>query len=182
MPTSASGPLRPRPARPDSSSRARVHLGRGRSSFRRLCQAAAILVIVLAAALVAVLVWQSWLSLTTNGLEFFVSTEWDPEPTHRKFGALVFVYGTVVTSVIAMLIAVPLGRRHGGVPGGDRPARRPQRRLVPGGDAGGHPQRRLRLLGPVRVRPVFAELVRRLLGGPDQAGSACFPPASSWRS
>src|SRR5205807_6537420 len=33
----------------------------------------------------------------------------DPEPTHRKFGALAFVYGTVATSAIAMIIAVPLG-------------------------------------------------------------------------
>ncbi len=35
--------------------------------------------------------------------------KWDPEPSHRKFGSLAFIYGTVVTSIIAMLIAVPLG-------------------------------------------------------------------------
>src|SRR5579884_1181671 len=79
------------------------------TAFRLLCQAAAALVLVLLAALVVVLVWRSWDSLRTNGLRFFVSDQWDPEPTHRKFGALSFIYGTVVTSVIAMALAIPLG-------------------------------------------------------------------------
>lgn len=79
------------------------------TAFRLLCQAAAVLVVAVTAALVVVLVWQSWDSLRTNGLAFFTSQEWDPEPTHRKFGARSFVYGTVVTSAIALLMAVPLG-------------------------------------------------------------------------
>jgi len=77
--------------------------------FRGLCQGAALLVIVLAALLVAVLVWKSWLAIQTLGGRFFVDTTWDPEPSHRRFGALAFVWGTVATSALAMLIAVPLG-------------------------------------------------------------------------
>ncbi len=92
-----------------SESRGGLFTGLGDAVFRRLCQAAAVLVVVLAALLVAVLVWRSWDSFRTNGLAFFTTATWDPEPSHRKFGALAFVYGTVVTSVIAMLLAVPLG-------------------------------------------------------------------------
>jgi phosphate transport system permease protein len=77
--------------------------------FRLLCQAAAVLVIVLAALMVIILAWESRLAIQTLGLQFFTSTTWDPEPTHRQFGALAFLYGTVATSAIALIIAVPLG-------------------------------------------------------------------------
>jgi phosphate transport system permease protein len=66
-------------------------------------------VLALAGAIVAILFWQSWLSITTNGISFFTTSVWDPEPDHRRFGALAFVYGTVVTSIISMIVAVPLG-------------------------------------------------------------------------
>jgi phosphate transport system permease protein len=77
--------------------------------FRLLCQASAMLVIVLAAFLVVVLIAKSWLAIRTLGLGFLTSTSWDPEPSHRQFGALAFIYGTLATSAIAMLIAIPLG-------------------------------------------------------------------------
>jgi phosphate transport system permease protein len=83
--------------------------GIGDSIFHRLCQSAAILIIVLAAMLVAVLIWKSWLAIRTIGASFLIDTTWDPEPDHRKFGALAFIWGTISTSGIAMLIAVPLG-------------------------------------------------------------------------
>jgi phosphate transport system permease protein len=79
------------------------------SPFRLLCQSAAILVIVLAVLLVVVLTWQSWLAIHTIGVRFFTQTTWDPEPDHRIFGSLAFIYGTVATSLIAMALAVPLG-------------------------------------------------------------------------
>jgi phosphate transport system permease protein len=41
------------------------------------------------------------------GLSFFVTRVWDP--ITEQFGALPFIYGTVVTSAVALLIAVPLG-------------------------------------------------------------------------
>ncbi len=40
------------------------------------------------------------------GLGFAISTNWDPVADH--FGALAFVYGTVLTSLLALLIAVPI--------------------------------------------------------------------------
>ena len=41
------------------------------------------------------------------GLLFFVTRVWDP--VEQQFGALPFIYGTLVTSMLALLIAVPLG-------------------------------------------------------------------------
>src|SRR4051794_22209306 len=75
--------------------------------FRLVCQGAASLILAVMAVLVGVLVWQSWLAIRTVGFGFLTRTEWDP--VRRVFGARAFVYGTVVTSLIAMLIAVPLG-------------------------------------------------------------------------
>jgi phosphate transport system permease protein len=75
--------------------------------FRSVCRLAAALVIVVAALLVFILLENSWDAITTIGWHFFVATDW--EPNHAIFGALAFVYGTILTSALAMLLAVPLG-------------------------------------------------------------------------
>src|SRR5262249_11557070 len=41
------------------------------------------------------------------GFQFFLKTIWDP--INEDFGALPFIYGTLVTASVALLIAVPLG-------------------------------------------------------------------------
>jgi phosphate transport system permease protein len=48
----------------------------------------------------------SKLSLNAFGLKFFYSTNWDP--VAGDFGALPFVYGTLVSSLLALLLAVPV--------------------------------------------------------------------------
>src|SRR5690348_17219313 len=48
----------------------------------------------------------SALSIHKFGWEFLTSTDWDPG--HGIYGALPFIFGTVVSSAIALLIAVPL--------------------------------------------------------------------------
>ncbi|HXI10601.1 MAG TPA: phosphate ABC transporter permease subunit PstC, partial [Thermodesulfobacteriota bacterium] len=53
-----------------------------------------------------VLLKESWLSLKTFGLGFFVSTDWDP--VSGSFGALPAIWGTVVSSIIAIVIALPI--------------------------------------------------------------------------
>src|SRR5580658_3816811 len=57
------------------------------------------------------LVWELWIhsapSRAKFGLSFLFTRDWDP--ANGQFGALPFVYGTAVTSVIALLISVPLG-------------------------------------------------------------------------
>jgi phosphate transport system permease protein len=59
----------------------------------------------------AVLVWQLWVKSTPArdkfGFDFFTTSTWDPPG--EKFGALPFIYGTVLTSFVALLISVPLG-------------------------------------------------------------------------
>ena len=77
-------------------------------------------------------------------------------PVTEKFGALAPIYGTLVTSLIAMLIAVPVGLVHRDLPHRalpavaappDRHRHRAARR---------HSQHHLRHLGPVRLRAVPA--------------------------
>jgi phosphate transport system permease protein len=76
--------------------------------FRSLSQSAGVFVLSVAAAMVAVLVYQAWPALTRVGpVGMLSSSDWDPERGH--YGALLFVYGTVATTLIAMLVAVPLG-------------------------------------------------------------------------
>src|SRR5579864_9813412 len=57
------------------------------------------------------LVYELWVhsapSRAKFGLGFLVSQTWDP--VAEKFGALPFIYGTVLTSVLALIISVPLG-------------------------------------------------------------------------
>ncbi|HEV3101230.1 MAG TPA: phosphate ABC transporter permease subunit PstC [Candidatus Dormibacteraeota bacterium] len=57
--------------------------------------------------IVAVLFQQAWPSVTRYGLGFFISSEWNQ--VTNSFGALPFIFGTVVTSAIALAIALPVG-------------------------------------------------------------------------
>ena len=47
----------------------------------------------------------SWLSLKKFGIKFILSREWDP--VNEKFGALPFIVGTFMTSIIALIISLP---------------------------------------------------------------------------
>jgi phosphate transport system permease protein len=48
----------------------------------------------------------AWPALRAFGLSFLTSSEWDPVASH--FGAAPAIYGTIVTSIIALLVATPL--------------------------------------------------------------------------
>lgn len=89
--------------------RARV-LGRLRlwdSVFRLLTRAAAVGVLVILGAVILSLLIGSLPAWRAFGFEFLTEQRWNP--VTEKFGALAPVYGTIVTSIIAMLIAVPVG-------------------------------------------------------------------------
>ncbi|MGM0501178.1 MAG: phosphate ABC transporter permease subunit PstC [Bacillota bacterium] len=75
--------------------------------FHRITKGFAWSILILVFVMVAVMVGVSWPAIKKFGLEFLVSTEWNP--VSETFGALPFIYGSVVTSIIALLIAVPLG-------------------------------------------------------------------------
>lgn len=74
--------------------------------FRFSTMTLAALVLALLIGFAVVLALQSHLTLAKFGFSFFVSTNWDP--VNEEFGALAFIYGTAVSSAIALLIAVPL--------------------------------------------------------------------------
>jgi phosphate transport system permease protein len=75
--------------------------------FRQLCQSSALIVILLVLLIVALLSLQAWPAIRSLGWSILFSSDWDP--THDRFGGLSFVYGSIVTSLLAMLFAVPLG-------------------------------------------------------------------------
>jgi phosphate transport system permease protein len=63
-------------------------------------------VLALVGLIVYQLVTKSSLSWHAFGLKFFFSSDWDP--VNDQYGALPFVYGTIVSSILALIIAVPL--------------------------------------------------------------------------
>ena len=75
-------------------------------AFEWLTRIFAFLVFSILLAILASLMVGSQLSIEKFGLSFIWSADWDP--VHEKFGALVPIYGTLVTSAIAMLIGVPV--------------------------------------------------------------------------
>ena len=69
--------------------------------------ASAVIILVMVALIVGELWARSQPTIKTFGWHFLVTSTWDPNG--GKFGALPFIYGTCVTSFLALLIAVPLG-------------------------------------------------------------------------
>jgi len=75
-------------------------------AFRGVSALCAVLVLVLLGGIIVSLAHDSWPALRTFGWSFLTAQRWNP--VTEKFGALAALYGTLVTSVIAMLIAVPI--------------------------------------------------------------------------
>jgi phosphate transport system permease protein len=69
--------------------------------------ACAVTVLLVTALLVFELYKNSAVSRHTSGWSFLVTSTWDP--VAGKFGALPFIYGTLVTSAVALIIGIPLG-------------------------------------------------------------------------
>ncbi len=75
--------------------------------FRGVVTLCAFSIIAIVLLIVAELVSQSRLSIERFGLNFFTGHDWDP--VAGIFGATPFIYGTLLSSLIALCIAVPLG-------------------------------------------------------------------------
>src|SRR6266581_8468514 len=67
----------------------------------------ALAVIAILALIVLQLSLNSRLSLHAFGWKFLTTSTWDP--VNSEFGALPFIYGTLVSSAVALVLAVPLG-------------------------------------------------------------------------
>jgi phosphate transport system permease protein len=90
---------------PVSSSRD-VSDARNDRLFRYVLTGTALFVLVALAGAALSMLWGGRSALQSEGLNFFFSSDWNP--VENKYGALVPIYGTVVTAIIAMLIAVPV--------------------------------------------------------------------------
>ena len=74
--------------------------------FGWLARGAAILTLLLLLGIMASLVAGAWPSISQYGLSFLTRSVWDP--VQNEYGGLVMIYGTLATSFIALLIAVPV--------------------------------------------------------------------------
>ncbi|HEY5018810.1 MAG TPA: phosphate ABC transporter permease subunit PstC [Streptosporangiaceae bacterium] len=105
----------PAPSAPQDAGWLRDHHGGADRVFKTGVMAAAALVVVLLAATAAFLVDQAWPALSHYGvLSFLDSDRWAPSDataasaSPNPYGILQFMYGTVLTSVIGMVIALPV--------------------------------------------------------------------------
>jgi phosphate transport system permease protein len=86
-----------------------LHLSAGEIpdfTFKAAVTACALAILGVLILIVYELVTRSALSWHTFGLKFFAGSDWDP--VSEKFGALPFIFGTLVSSLLALVIAVPL--------------------------------------------------------------------------
>lgn len=74
--------------------------------FAGLAQGAAWLTLALLAGILGSLVIGAMPAIREYGLSFLWTAEWDP--VQNRYGGLVMIYGTLMTSIIALLIAVPV--------------------------------------------------------------------------
>jgi len=75
--------------------------------FQGATEVSAGLVLVILLGIIISLFVGGWQALSTFGFGFLTSDDWNP--VTEQFGALVPIYGTLVSSLIALLIAVPIG-------------------------------------------------------------------------
>jgi phosphate transport system permease protein len=78
----------------------------GDIAFEWACKGAGIFVLLLLGAIIVKLFIAGWPAFRAFGVGFLTSTDWDP--VQEVFGAGVSIYGTVVTAVLAIVLAVPL--------------------------------------------------------------------------
>jgi len=78
----------------------------GDAVFRAVLFLAAILMLLIIGTMIVILISDSMLSIRAFGFAFLKGRAWNP--IKGDFGALPFIYGTIVSSLIALLISVPL--------------------------------------------------------------------------
>ncbi|OIP00243.1 MAG: phosphate ABC transporter permease subunit PstC [Bacteroidetes bacterium CG2_30_33_31] len=75
---------------------------------KTLLFAASLVIIIIASGMVLSLMNGSIPAFKEFGLKFIISTEWNPTEGNEHYGALPFIVGTILTSVIAIIICIPL--------------------------------------------------------------------------
>lgn len=69
---------------------------------------ASLLVLLISGGMILSLVQGSLPSIHEFGWKFIFSSDWDPTKGREQYGALLFIVGTLLTSVLALIIAIPL--------------------------------------------------------------------------
>jgi len=82
---------------------------RGDKVFLGLSRGAGILILVIMAAIAVFLIWKAIPSLQANTANFFTTPDWTPDADPSYFGIAALAFGTIMTAVIAMFLAVPVG-------------------------------------------------------------------------
>lgn len=77
------------------------------SGFQNLVALLALTVAVVLFGIFLVVGVQSWEAIQAFGLNFIINSRWDP--VQNEYGAFTAVYGTLLSSILALILAVPLG-------------------------------------------------------------------------
>ena len=82
------------------------------NGFRSLVTALAALVGIILFGIFLVVFWEAREAIKLFGINFLTSTTWNP--VEEKFGAFTAIYGTILTSVLALVLADALVEKFGG--------------------------------------------------------------------
>lgn len=76
--------------------------------LKRVLFASSLVIIMIAVAMVFSLFERSLPSISKFGWRFLISDQWNPTQGSENYGALLFIAGTLLTSVVALVLAIPL--------------------------------------------------------------------------
>ncbi|MCH4182078.1 MAG: phosphate ABC transporter permease subunit PstC [Prevotella sp.] len=76
--------------------------------LKRVLFASSIVILLIGGGILVSLIKGSMPSISEFGWKFLVSSKWDPTQGSESYGALAFIVGTLMTSVLALIIAIPL--------------------------------------------------------------------------
>src|SRR3979411_137419 len=97
------------PAGPYDRAKALNAFKLGDVTFYWITRACAISVLLILGGIILSLIAGAWPAIRAFGFSFLMTTRWAPSADPPVLGALGPLYGTMVTSVIAMVIAIPVG-------------------------------------------------------------------------
>lgn len=106
--TSDTPPPAPQPAIADRKRAARASTRPGDRIFLGLSRGSGILLLVVMAAIAGFLTYRASLAISKDHGNFLTTFEWNTNLTEPTFGIAVLAFGTVVSSIVAMALAVPV--------------------------------------------------------------------------
>jgi len=95
------------PSEPLASRRMR-EVRRGDRIFRAMTVGSGLFILILIVAIAVFLVWKAIPALRMSGFHFFSEKAWFPDAKPAKFGVAAIAFGTVLSSVIALVLVVPV--------------------------------------------------------------------------